>query len=57
MTTENDKKQPIQWPSQPLPEVHIHCGTPECCGECSTPDKDEEKSISAYGHLRRKIYE
>ena len=57
MTTENDKKQPVQWPSQPIEKVHIHCGTPECCGECSTPDKDEEKSISAYGHLRRKIYE
>ncbi len=47
MTTENDKKQPIQWPSQPLPEVHIQCGTPECCGECSTSAKDEDKSIRA----------
>jgi len=40
MTTENDKKQPIQWPTQPLPTVHIHCGTPKCCGECSTADSN-----------------
>ena len=54
--SKNDIK-PIQWPSQPLPEEHDNCGTDDCCGECSTSDKDEEKSISAYGHLRRKIYE
>ena len=38
MTTQ----KPIQWPSQPLPEEHTNCGTDECCGECSTPDKEEE---------------
>ena len=57
MTTEKDKKQPPYKDAITVKEVHIHCGTPECCGECSTTDKEEEKSISAYGHLRRKIYE
>ena len=38
---QNDsKKSPVQWPSQPLPDkdIHINCGTPECCGECNTED-------------------
>ena len=54
--SKNDIK-PIQWPSQPLPDEHINCGTDDCCGECSTSDKDEDKSISAYGHLKRRIHE
>ena len=38
---QNDsKKSPVQWPSQPLPDkdIHINCGTPECCGECETEE-------------------
>ena len=42
--TENSKKSPVQWPSQPLPDkdVHINCGTTECCGECITEEAKEK---------------
>ena len=51
MTTENDKKQPPYKDAITVKEVHIHCGTPKCCGECvsiSTTDsngqvKDNDK--------------
>ena len=38
----NSKKTPVQWPSQPIDkDIHINCGTPECCGECK-PKEDKQ---------------
>ena len=41
--TDKSKQSPVEWPSQPVPDkdVHINCGTPECCGECSTEDNKQ----------------
>ena len=48
MSKENDKKRPDYKDAITVEEVHIHCGTPKCCGECSTADsngqvKDNDK--------------
>ena len=40
--TENSKKSPVQWPSQPIDkDIHINCGTSDCCQQCE-PEKDKE---------------
>ena len=45
MTDKNDKKQPPYKDAITVKEVHIHCGTPKCCGECvsiSTTDSNDQ---------------
>ena len=41
--TDNSKKSPVQWPSQPLPDkdIHINCGTSDCCQQCE-PKEDKQ---------------
>ena len=43
-------------------KVHVHCGTPDCCGECKQADDltyenevSEVTKQSAYAHIKRKI--
>ena len=36
-------------------EIHEDCGTPDCCGECETAEITEEESVTAYGHIKRRI--
>ena len=36
------RQSPVQWPSQPIDkDIHINCGTPECCVECK-PKEDKQ---------------
>ena len=42
-------------PKKQTEKVHVHCGTPDCCGECKPADVSEDAKQTAYAHIKRKL--